>query len=86
MFPVSQNFSMYYSKIPCVFPVWNKKAQIPCFSCAVATLQLKPLIVHHQSSFGRRVILIMVSGDLYRNVSFATSSSSSSNSLPSLHM
>ena len=38
IFPVSHNFSLCQSKIPCVFPVWKKLNQIPCFPCAVATL------------------------------------------------
>ena len=32
------NFSLCQNKIPCVFPVWKSKNQIPCFPCA--TLEL----------------------------------------------
>ena len=50
IFPVSQNFSLCQSKIPCVkakFPVFSlsgkSENQIPCFPCAVATLPRSPL-------------------------------------------
>ena len=32
IFPVSQKFSLCYSKIPCVFPVWKKKEPNSLFS------------------------------------------------------
>ena len=42
IFPVFQKFSLCYSKLPSVFPVW-KKNQIPCFPCSVATLFLNEI-------------------------------------------
>ena len=45
IFPVLANFSLCQNKIPCVFPVWKSKNQIPCFPCAVATLYLQEVSI-----------------------------------------